>query len=155
MLRVQLNGRDVLPMPYSASYNYTSVPAPAGASASSSTVAYREGEGGGGVVEEGEGGVMPPPVEGVLVVDESEALGPFLGLCQMLGTVSQPGRAIPLSYEEYLQGCTLYCVPINNHGNSTTPGGRPALTAGALDIEVFTSFISITNLISHFVWIED
>jgi hypothetical protein len=114
-LRIYHNGRDVLPIPYTPTYVYKHIPS----------------------AEQEHGEELPAPHDGqfkVLDLDKSEALGPFMGLCQALNCISNPRASVALSYEEFLQGCTLYCIQLNScAGTKVTPG--------VVDIEVATLLV--------------
>ena len=117
-LRLLHNGRDVLATPYTSNYVYTTRPDEA--------VEHV-------LEDEPSSSAEPGGPQSVLDLEASQALGPYMGLCQMLGNISNPLSTVSLSYSEFLQGCTIYCFQLN------TCGGR-LVASGALDIEVTISY---------------
>jgi hypothetical protein len=124
-LRIYHNGRDVLPVPYTPSYVYKQ---------DSQSSADKETD---------EPSLPQVSARQILDVDASNALGPFMGLCQSLKAISNPRASVSLSYEEFLQGCTLYCIQLD------TCGGSKA-THGVVDLEVsLTSILLFLTLSLH------
>jgi hypothetical protein len=76
--------------------------------------------------------------QGGLDLEKSSALGPFMGLVGLMGSMRNLARPVGISYNEFLSGCTMFTAQLDSSG-----GRRKGMESGSMDLEL--EFASSTN----------